>query len=170
MRPIFSLVIFSLLIFISSPHVRAEETLIRLWSRADRSGPLRAGNIVAAARLLNKSLADSGSKRNIDIRVHESTAKGYDDDALDLLKAFAVGKGPDLYVAAHEWIATFAEAGYAWNLEKHIASYPEYYSDVIPILWDACRFKGVRYCVPQDTEVLYWSSEFIGLNSYLFQS
>ncbi len=153
MRPIFSFVIFSLLISISSPHVRAEKTLIRLWSRADRSGPLRAGNIVAAAKLLNKSLADSGSKRNIDIRVHESTAKGYDDDALNLLRAFAVGKGPDLYVAAHEWIGTFAEAGYAWNLEKHIASYPEYYSDVIPILWDACRFKGVRYCVPQDTEV-----------------
>ena len=29
--------------------VFSEDATIKLWSRADRSGPLRAGNIVAAA-------------------------------------------------------------------------------------------------------------------------
>ena len=40
----------------------AEEVTIKLWSRADRSGPLRAGNIVKAAELLSKKLAAAGVK------------------------------------------------------------------------------------------------------------
>ena len=34
----------------------AEEVTVKLWARADRSGPLRAGNIVAAAEPLNAAL------------------------------------------------------------------------------------------------------------------
>ncbi len=131
----------------------AGQVTLRLWSRADRSGPLRAGNIVSAGKVLNEQLAAEGASVRVSVSVHDSTAKGYDADALDLLKAFAVGKGPDLYVAAHEWIGAFAESGYAWNLEAHIARHPEYYAGVIPILWEACKFKGARYAVPQDTEV-----------------
>lgn len=130
-----------------------EEITLKLWSRADRSGPLRGGNIVRAADLLNKQFAAAGSDTRIKIDVHENNAKGFDDDALDLFKAFAADKGPDLYVAAHEWIGAFAEEGYAWNLEEHIAQYPEYYSDIIPVLWESTKHKGVRYAIPQDSEI-----------------
>ena len=37
----------------------------------------------------------------VKIELNETNAKGYDDDALDLLKAFAVDKGPDIFVLAH---------------------------------------------------------------------
>ena len=131
----------------------SEQLTIKLWSRADRTGPLRAGNIVRAAELLNKQLAAAGADKRIVVEVHENNAKGYDDDALDLLKAFAVGKGPDVYVAAHEWVATFAEAGYAMDLEQHIERYPEYYSDVIEVLWRATLYRGRRHAVPQDSEI-----------------
>ncbi|MCZ6523355.1 MAG: extracellular solute-binding protein [Alphaproteobacteria bacterium] len=136
-----------------APPVKGEEITIKLWSRADRSGPLRAGNIVRAAELLNKQLAAAGADRRIAVEVHENNAKGYDDDALDLFKAFAVDKGPDVYVTAHEWVAAFAEAGYAMNLEAHIARYPEYYGDVIEVLWQATLYEGARYAVPQDSEI-----------------
>ncbi len=136
-----------------APPVRGEEVAVKLWSRADRSGPLRAGNIVRAAELLNKQLAAAGADRRIAVEVHENNAKGYDDDALDLFKAFAVDKGPDVYVTAHEWVAAFAEAGYAMNLEAHIARYPEYYGDVIEVLWQATLYEGARYAVPQDSEI-----------------
>ena len=33
----------------ASIEAAAEEVVVKLWSRADRSGPLRTGNIVAAA-------------------------------------------------------------------------------------------------------------------------
>ncbi len=138
---------------VAAPVASAEEVVLKLWSRADRSGPLRAGNILAAAEQLNRMLEAAGSDVRVKIDLFENNAKGYDADALDLLKAFAVEKGPDLYVAAHEWIGAFVEAGYAWNLEEHIKNNPEFYSDMIPALWKAVEYKGQRYGIPQDTEV-----------------
>ncbi len=132
---------------------RADEVVLKLWSRADRTGPLRAGNIVAAAELLNKQLAAAGAARRVRVRVHENNARGYDADALDLMKAFAVGRGPDVFVAAHEWIGAFAADGFAWDLENHIARHPEYYADIIPVLWNATRYRGRRFAVPQDSEI-----------------
>ena len=131
----------------------AEDITINLWSRADRSGPLRAGNIVGAADLLNKQFAAAGIDKTITVELHENNAAGFDADALDLLKAFAVDRGPDVYVAAHEWVGAFADAGYAMNLEEHIAAYPEYYSDIIPVLWESTRVQGARHAIPQDSEI-----------------
>lgn len=131
----------------------AEEVTLKLWSRADRSGPLRAGNIVKAAEFLNKQFAAAGIDKTVKIKVHENTVRGYDQDALELMRAFAVDKAPDFYVAAHEWIGAFAEAGYAMDLEAHIAKYPEFYSDIIPILWEATKYNNKRYAIPQDSEI-----------------
>ncbi len=131
----------------------AEDITINLWSRADRSGPLRAGNIVGAADLLNKQLAAAGVDTTVTVELHENNAAGFDADALDVMRAFAVDRGPDIYVAAHEWVGAFADAGYAMNLEEHIAAYPEYYSDIIPILWESTLVKGERYAIPQDSEI-----------------
>lgn len=131
----------------------ADEITIKLWSRADRSGPLRAGNIVRAAELLNKQLAATDSDTTVKVDVHENNAKGFDADALDLFKAFAADKGPDIFVAAHEWVGAFAAEGFALNLEEHIAQYPEYYSDVISVLWESTKHQGARYAIPQDSEI-----------------
>lgn len=131
----------------------AEDLVIKVWSRADRSGPLRAGNLVAAGDTLNKMLAAINSDKRVKIELNETNAKGYDDDALDLMKAFAVDKGPDIFVLAHEWIGAFVDAGYALNLEDQIAKNPEFYGDIIPQLWQAVTYKGARYGVPQDSEV-----------------
>src|SRR5439155_25678701 len=108
-------------LFATAQPIFAEDVAIKVWARADRSGPLRAGNIVAAGDTLNKMLAAINSDKRVKIELNETNAKGYDDDALDLLKAFAVDKGPDIFVLAHEWTGAFAEAGYAQNLEDHIA-------------------------------------------------
>lgn len=133
--------------------VLAEDVVIKVWSRADRSGPLRAGNIVTAADTLNKMLAAAGADKRVKIDLNETNATGYDDDALTLLKAFAVDKGPDIFVLAHEWTGAFAEAGYAQNLEDHIGKNAELYGDIIVPLWQAVSYKGARYGVPQDSEV-----------------
>ena len=131
----------------------AEDVVIKVWSRADRSGPLRAGNLVTAGDTLNKFLAAAGADKRVKVELNETNAKGYDDDALDLLKAFAVDKGPDIFVLAHEWTGAFAEAGYAMNLEDHIGKNPELYGDIIVPLWQSVSYKGARYGVPQDSEV-----------------
>jgi inositol-phosphate transport system substrate-binding protein len=131
----------------------AEDVVIKVWSRADRSGPLRSGNLVSAAETLNKMLAATGTDKRVKIDLNETNAKGYDDDALDLMKAFAVDKGPDIFVLAHEWTGAFAEAGYAANLDDFINKNPELFGDIIVPLWQAVSYKGARYGVPQDSEV-----------------
>lgn len=139
--------------FISTSVADAEEVTLKLWSRADRSGPLRAGNISQAAETVNKMLKAAGSDIVVNLEVHENNAKGFDADALDIMKAFAADKGPDIFVAAHEWTGAFVEEGYALDLEEHIAKYPEFYEDIIPVLWESVKYKGKRYGIPQDSEV-----------------
>lgn len=131
----------------------AEEVTLDLWSRADRSGPLRAGNIVAAADKLNRMFEAAGSDTRVKINLIETNAKGFDADALDLLKAHSVGDTPDIAVAAHEWIGSFVEAGFAANLEDHINANPWFYADMIPELWTSVKYKGERFGVPQDSEI-----------------
>ena len=131
----------------------AEEVTINLWSRADRSGPLRAGNIVEAADKLNRMFEAAGSETRVKVNLIETNAKGFDADALDLLKAHSVGDTPDIAVAAHEWIGSFVEGGLAANLDDHIAANPWFYDDMIPELWESVKYKGERYGIPQDSEI-----------------
>ena len=131
----------------------AETVTIDLWSRADRSGPLRAGNIVDAAEKLNRMFEAAGSETRVEVNLIETNAKGFDADALDLLKAHSVGDTPDIAVAAHEWIGSFVEAGFAANLEGHIGANPWFYDDMIPELWTSVMYKGERYGIPQDSEI-----------------
>ncbi|MEO1091482.1 MAG: extracellular solute-binding protein [Pseudomonadota bacterium] len=136
-----------------APTVDAEEITLQVWSRADRSGPLRAGNIVAASEQLNRMLAATGTDTRVTVEVFENNAAGFDADALDLLKAFAVDRGPDIYVAAHEWIGAFVEEGLAYQLDDHIAANPEFYGDMIDGLWASVAYKGGVYGIPQDSEI-----------------
>ncbi|HET6469791.1 MAG TPA: extracellular solute-binding protein [Geminicoccaceae bacterium] len=131
----------------------AEEVVVKLWARADRSGPLRAGNIVAAAEPVNAVLKAAGSDKTVRVEVFEGPATGYDADALDILKAFSVNQGPDVYVAAHEWIGEFANSGYAMDMEEFVKSNPWAFDDVIPVFWDSVRHQGKIYAIPQDSEI-----------------
>lgn len=132
---------------------KAEEVVVKLWARADRSGPLRAGNIVAAADQLNSALKAAGSDKTVKVEVFEGPATGYDADALDILKAFSIGQGPDVFVAAHEWIGEFAKSGYAMDMENFVKANPWAFADVIPILWDSVRYQGKIHGIPQDSEI-----------------
>ena len=142
----------ALALSVAAPAI-AETITIDLWSRADRSGPLRAGNIVSAADQLNRMFEAAGSDTRVEVNLIETNAKGFDADALDLLKAHSVGDTPDIAVAAHEWIGSFVEAGFAANLEAHIGANPDMYSDMIPGLWNSVMYKGERYGIPQDSEI-----------------
>ena len=142
-----------LLLTVAAAPAIAEDVTVTVWSRADRSGPLRAGNIVAAAELLNEKLKAAGADQRVVVELIETNAEGFDSDALDLLRAHSVGETPDIAVAAHEWIGAFVEDGFAANLEDHIASAGWLYDDMIPQLWESVKYKGERYGIPQDSEI-----------------
>lgn len=131
----------------------ADDVTINLWSRADRSGPLRAGNIVDAAERMNRLFEAAGSDSRVSVNLIETNHQGFDADALALLKAHSVGETPDIAIAAHEWIGSFVEAGLAANLEDHIADNASMYADMIPSLWSSVTYQGERYGIPQDSEI-----------------
>jgi inositol-phosphate transport system substrate-binding protein len=138
-------------IFAGTP-VAAETVKLQLWSRQDPSGPLRPGNVVKAAERLNKVLESEGSDKRVEVEVHESPAKGFDDDALQLLKVFGIGQGPDMFIAAHEWTCAFQKDGFALKLDDYIAKYPQYFGTIFPSLWNASKCSDGTYAIPQDAE------------------
>ncbi len=130
----------------------AETVTYELWSRQDQSGPLRPGNVVKAADRLNAALEAEGSDDRVEVVIQESPAPGYDEDALQLLRVFGIGEGPDMFHQAHEWICAFQQEGFLLNLEEHIANHPEHFDDIFPSLWDSTKCQGERYAIPQDAE------------------
>ena len=61
------------MLFAATASALAEDVVIKLWARADRSGPLRAGNIVAAADTLNKMLAATGTDKRVKVELNGVT-------------------------------------------------------------------------------------------------
>jgi inositol-phosphate transport system substrate-binding protein len=140
-------------IAISATPATAQETLkFELWSRQDPSGPLRPGNVVTAAERLNKELEAEGSDKRVEVVVRESPAKGFDDDALQLLKVFGIGEGPDMFIAAHEWVCAFQEEGFVLKLDEYIAKYPDHFGTIFPSLWESAKCPDGTYGIPQDAE------------------
>lgn len=132
----------------------AEDITIKLSTLADRSAPARVTNIEGAAEIMNRQFKAAGVDKRIVVESNSSTVKGWDDLALDTLKAFSVGQGPDIYVLPHEWIGKFAEDGYALPMDERIAAAPWVYGDILPVLWDSAKATdGKIYGVPQDAEI-----------------
>ncbi|MEZ5670152.1 MAG: extracellular solute-binding protein [Alphaproteobacteria bacterium] len=132
---------------------QAQETITyELWSRQDTSGPLRPGNVVKAADLLNAALEAEGSDKRVAVVVKETPAGGFDDDALQLLRVFGIGEGPDMFVQAHEWTCAFQQDGFLLQLDSYIDAHPELYGAIVPSLWESTMCQGGRYAIPQDAE------------------
>jgi inositol-phosphate transport system substrate-binding protein len=86
------------------------------------------------------------------VTVRDSPARGFDDDALQLLRVFGIGEGPDIFIAAHEWICAFQRDGFALRLDEYIKKYPEHFGTIFPSLWESTKCPGGIYGIPQDAE------------------
>jgi inositol-phosphate transport system substrate-binding protein len=152
----------------AAPALAQETVKLELWSRQDPSGPLRPGNVVKAAERLNKELETEGSGKRVEVVVRESPAKGFDDDALQLLKVFGIGQGPDMFIAAHEWTCAFQEEGFALKLDDYIAKYPQYFGTIFPSLWSAAKCPDGTYSIPQDAEarMFFYNKELLRQAGY----
>jgi inositol-phosphate transport system substrate-binding protein len=65
---------------------------------------------------------------------------------------FGIGQGPDMFIAAHEWICAFQEEGFALKLDDYLAKYPQHFGTIFPSLWQAGKCPDGTYGIPQDAE------------------
>jgi inositol-phosphate transport system substrate-binding protein len=138
--------------FLASAAHSQETVTFELWSRADPSGPLRPGNVVKAAERLNAELEAEGSDKRVAVEIRESPAGGFDEDALQMLRVFGIGEGPDMFIQAHEWICAFQQDGFVLKLDDYIAKYPQHFGTIFPSLWESGSCPDGIYGIPQDAE------------------
>ncbi len=110
-------------------------------------------NLDKAAEMLNQILKASGS----DVRVKLISSFDSTDWSSYKQRALIAFKSPeqqlDIITSGHDDIGMWAKAGYIIPLDKYIK---EFWNmglyDIIPSLWNAMKFKGEIYGIPQDTE------------------
>ncbi|MHA1549549.1 MAG: ABC transporter substrate-binding protein [Alphaproteobacteria bacterium] len=140
------------LTMVAVPAAAQETVTLELWSRADVSGPLRAGNVIKAADRLNAELEAEGSGKRVEVVIRESPASGFDDDALQLLRVFGIGEGPDMFIAAHEWICAFQTDGFVLRLDDLLDANPQHFGTIFDSLWTSASCPDGIYGIPQDAE------------------
>lgn len=129
---------------------------ITVWAIGpDPPSEYRFKNFEIAADKLNKILEALGA--NVRVKVEGQffvRPVEWEEYRKKFYLAFKAGEGPDIYLTGHEDIGYLVENGYIIPLDDYVKKYWDtVYYDVIPTLWDSCKYKGKIYAVPQDTEV-----------------
>ena len=126
---------------------------ITAWAKADRNTPHRSLNLIAGAERLNAALAAEGSPERVELRLLTSAARDYAADSQALMRAFAVGKGPDIFIAGHVFTSLLASYDFAAPIDGEIAAHPGLFDGIAPSLWRAASYNGRPVGAPMDTEV-----------------
>lgn len=131
----------------------AEEITITAWTVGpDNPSYYRFDNLKTAAERLNKILKDLGVDLTIKVDGYFDTT---DWSSFKQKVVFGIKSGQtvDIICSGHDDIGAWAKAGYIIPLDDYVKKYwDEEYYDFIPSLWEATKYKGKIYGIPQDTE------------------
>ncbi|RLE65135.1 MAG: sugar ABC transporter substrate-binding protein, partial [Thermoprotei archaeon] len=140
------------------------EITITVWAIGpDEPSVYRFEAFKVAAEKLNKMLEDIGSPVRVKIE-GDFWTQSWGDYKKRFLMAMEADKGPDIYCTGHEDIAYLAENNYIISLDDYVQEYWDIvYFDIIPVLWNAVKYKGKIWAIPQDTEVrlLYFRKDIL---------
>ncbi len=130
---------------------------ITVWASGSPADTTRYKNIVRAAEILNKMLEDSGSPVRIQVKYQYFRGDYFDK----LTAAFAANQAPD--IIAMKDLPKLVEGGYVIQLDQYIEKYKILLEDVYPGLWNAVKYKGHIWALPQDTEArpLYYRKDVL---------
>jgi len=143
-----------------------KEITITIWTIGpDPPSEYRYKNFEIAANMLNSWLEKMGS--NVTIKVTGEffvRPVEWGEYKNKFYLAFKAGEAPDIYLTGHEDIGFLAANDYIIPLDDYVKEYWDViYYDVIPTLWDAVKYKGKIWGVPQDTEArpLYFRKDIL---------
>lgn len=131
-----------------------EKVIISVESKGSPADSTRGTNIVEAAKELNKLLEEKNDNRRVEVIHNHDSAGGDDDFNKKFFLAWQSGKGADILVTGHNNVALYAEGGYVLQLDDLITNseFKKYLDEIYPSLWDAAKYNGKTYAIPQDAE------------------
>lgn len=130
----------------------AQEIVLKAWTIGpDDPSIYRATNLHAAAVRLNAELVQAGASQRVKVETDFWTGQAQQYGQRILL-AFQSGDIPDIVLNGHEFIGRYALGEYIRPLDDFLAVYQAALADVYPVLWQAVRFRGQVWGMPQDTE------------------
>ena len=135
---------------------------IKVWTIGpDNPSVTRFSNVQTAAERLNADLRREGADYQIKVEGFFDTTD-WDPYLRRALLAFQSGDVPDIVQVQSFLVPTWAAAGFITPLDEVIPKHRQF-NDVVPTLWNAMRFKGKTWGIPQDTEArpLYYNKTLL---------
>jgi inositol-phosphate transport system substrate-binding protein len=131
------------------------EITIKVWTIGpDPPSEYRLKNIEIAADILNTWLDMLGA--NVTVKVDGQffvRPVEWGEYKNNFYLAYKAGEAPDIYLTGHEDIGFLAANDYIIPLDSYINEFWDVvYYDVIKTLWEAVKYQGKIWGIPQDTE------------------
>ena len=127
--------------------------LVTIVARCKASPPTEEGrcnNLLRGAVDANAALEAAGDSRRVQVDIIQDNAD-WGDYNTEFELASSAGEAPDIIVAGHESIGTWATSGIIQDVTDLLGNYSEF-GDVVESLWNSTELDGRRYGVPQDAE------------------
>jgi len=140
-----------------SPSPTVKVIKVTVWASGSPVDVTRVDNIERAANILNRMFEAAGAP--VRIEVEKQFFRG--DYMEKLTAAFAAGEAPD--IIAMKNLPVLADGGYIIALDDYVEKYKDLLEDVYPVLWNAVKYKGKIWALPQDTEArpLYFRKDVL---------
>ncbi|MCG0275720.1 MAG: extracellular solute-binding protein [Thermosediminibacteraceae bacterium] len=138
----------------SNAEGKIETVVIKVESYGSPADSTRATNLKEAAEELNRILEEKGDNRRVEVS-ESHVSSGYEEYNKKFMLAHKSGGGADIRAIGHSDVAMLAEGGYILQLDDYVnnSEWGKYVKDIYPNLWEAAKWNGKIYGVPQDTEV-----------------
>jgi len=140
---------------VTAPAVTPKKAVISVLAAGDPASVTRKDNVIAACKRLNELFKTLGIP--ITIEVDEAKSEYFRGKWSDYEKkiylAFEAGELWDIIAVGHEWIPVLADKGIIIPLDDYVKKYWDFaFSDIPETLWEAVKYKGHIWAIPQDTE------------------
>ena len=131
------------------------------WSAGSPVDYYRAKNLERAAKILETLLRVSGINVTIKIDSYYEHVSDWGAWKSKFVAAYEAGEAPDIISGIS--MVEAAEAGWIIPLDQYVSKYADLLADIPSHLWDACKYKGKIWAVPQDvaSQVFYFRKDVL---------